>query len=129
MKNIKDLIARAAELVTLAKRALANTVTGDWGSHVPSAEFATVRASALSFIEMVYGREHSHYREFDAQVADVSHYYMEHAVGILTAIQTELAEGWLTTTRGLVSAEIFSDFLEMAAYLLTERYKDAAAVI
>ncbi len=54
---------------------------------------------------------------------------MEYAVGILTAIRSELAGGWLTTTRGLISAEIFADFLEMAEYLLTERYKDAAAVI
>jgi len=129
MKKLEDLIIRAGELVALAKEALAHKSTGEWGSHVRSADFTNVRSSALSFIEMVYGREHSHYREFDAKVADVGDYHMEYAVGILTAIQTELATGWLTTTGSLVSAEIFSDFLEMAGYLLTEGYKDAAAVM
>jgi len=40
-----------------------------------------------------------------------------------------MAGGWFQTTRGIVSAEIFSDFLEMADHLLSEKYKDPAAVI
>ena len=31
--------------------------------------------------------------------------------------------------KGIVSAEIFSDFLEMARRLLSEKYKDAAAIM
>jgi hypothetical protein len=54
---------------------------------------------------------------------------MRHAVGILTAIRDELAGGWIQTTRGLVSADVFADFLEMAEHLLSENYKDAAAVM
>lgn len=34
-----------------------------------------------------------------------------------------------TAIKGIVSSEVFSDFLEMASYLLTEGYKDAAAVM
>jgi hypothetical protein len=37
--------------------------------------------------------------------------------------------GWIQTTKGLISAEIFSDFMEMANYLMSENYKDPAAVI
>ena len=33
------------------------------------------------------------------------------------------------TTKGLVSAEVFSDFLSMAEHLLSEHYKDPAAVL
>jgi hypothetical protein len=35
----------------------------------------------------------------------------------------------MVTTRGLISSEVFADFLEMAEHLLEENYKDAAAVM
>lgn len=56
-------------------------------------------------------------------------YDVEKAIGILQAAREELESGWFQTTKGLVSAEIFSDFIEMASYLLDEGYKDPAAVI
>ena len=40
-----------------------------------------------------------------------------------------MAGGWLNTAKGLVSAEIFADLLEMAEHLLEEGYKDPAAVV
>jgi len=47
----------------------------------------------------------------------------------LKSIKTEVDGGWLVTLKGIVSAEIFSDFLEMAQHLLDQNYKDAAAVM
>jgi hypothetical protein len=49
--------------------------------------------------------------------------------GIISAVQHDLGHGLLTDLRGLVQADIFADFIEMAEYLLSEGYKDAAAVI
>lgn len=37
--------------------------------------------------------------------------------------------GWIHTVKGIVAAEIFSDFLEMASHLLDQGYKDPAAVM
>ena len=47
----------------------------------------------------------------------------------MIAIKEEIAEGWLTTFKGLVSSEIFSNFIEMAEHLLEQGYKDPAAVV
>jgi hypothetical protein len=47
----------------------------------------------------------------------------------LKAVKNEIDGGWAFTVKGLISAEIFSNFLEMAEYLLTEGYKDPAAVM
>ena len=60
-----------------------------------------------------------------------SNQYMNVAnvVGILKGVQHEIENGLLTNFRSLIQAEIFSDFLEMAEYLLGEGYKDAAAVL
>jgi hypothetical protein len=51
------------------------------------------------------------------------------SLGVLNAVRNEIKNGWLETTRGLVSAEVFADFLEMAEHLLEEKYKDPAAVL
>jgi hypothetical protein len=53
----------------------------------------------------------------------------ERGKGILLAVHEEMLGGWFRNTRGLISSEIFSDFIEMAQYLLSEGYKDPAAVI
>ena len=53
----------------------------------------------------------------------------QQARGILIAAKEELIGGWFHTTRSLVAAELFSDFLQMAEHLLAEGYKDPAAVM
>lgn len=49
--------------------------------------------------------------------------------GTLKAIREALDNNFLMRYEELIHADIFSDFLEMASYLLSEGYKDAAAVI
>lgn len=49
--------------------------------------------------------------------------------GILKALRTAYTSGYLQTVQELVHADVFADFLEMADYLVSEGYKDAAAVI
>jgi len=127
--TLDDLIERADELIALAKRALESREDIGFGPSVRSDLYGELRAAALPFIESSFGRQHSYYREFDTQVKDVSDYYIKQGLGILTAIRGEMAGGWVRTTRGLVSAEVFADFLEMAEHLLATNYKDSAAVM
>lgn len=49
--------------------------------------------------------------------------------GALKALRSDLMEGRLQTVTELIHADMFTDFLEMADYLQSENYKDAAAVI
>lgn len=50
-------------------------------------------------------------------------------VGILNALRSDYISGYLKSVEELLHAEVFGDFLDMAAYLLDEGYKDAAAVL
>lgn len=52
-----------------------------------------------------------------------------YVVGNLRALRTAYQAGYLATVAELVHAEIFADFLEMAEYLVSEGYKDPAAVL
>jgi hypothetical protein len=49
--------------------------------------------------------------------------------GVLKALRSAYDNGYLTTINELIHADIFTDFIEMADYLLSEGYKDPAAVI
>jgi hypothetical protein len=48
---------------------------------------------------------------------------------VLVAARDEVKGGWAVSTRGIVSAEVFADYMTMAEHLLNEKYHDAAAVI
>lgn len=49
--------------------------------------------------------------------------------GIVSALKVDVNSGFLNSIEDLIHGELFSDFLEMAEHLLSEKYKDAAAVI
>lgn len=50
-------------------------------------------------------------------------------LGILRAMREDYAAGYLSSIAELIHADVFADFLEMADHLLTQGYKDPAAVM
>lgn len=125
--RLEDLIQRVDLLIRKANEII-QTVKGD-SNYVDSELFYAFRSSSLSFLAMTFGKDHTHYDEFNSKIIQETLYDAQLGRGILSAAREELAGGWLSTTKGLVSAEIFSDFLEMAQHLLDEEYKDPAAVM
>lgn len=131
--RIADLVRRVDELIALGKQVQATQYReGDEYVdyyYVRDGSMTGFRSACLSFIERVFGRDHSHYSQF---IAKTSHHFYddsERAIAILEAIRSEVQGGWLFEIKNLVAAELFSDFLEQAEHLLTQGYKDAAAVM
>lgn len=122
-KRIGQLVEESSQVV---KTQHANQYVADT---VDEGRFMGLRASVLSFITMVYGKDHSHYSEFYR--ATESNWASSAKIGhaILLSMQNEIEGGWIFSVKSLVSAEIFSDFLEMAEHLLSQGYKDPAAVM
>src|SRR5258708_4973338 len=58
-----------------------------------------------------------------------SAHILAHVAGILSALRIAYESGYLTTVTDLIHADVFSDFVDMADHLLSDGYKDAAAVI
>ena len=50
-------------------------------------------------------------------------------LGILRAMRADYAAGYLSSVAELIHADVFADFLEMADHLLSQGYKDPAAVV
>lgn len=128
--KINDLKTRVDELINIATEVIASKeFSPGVGTSVPEEGFNTFRSASLSFLRNTFGETHPFYSEFDKRVAQMSPYDVEEGRGILKAAKQEIDGGWIFTVRGLVSAEIFSDFVEMAEHLLKEGYKDPAAVV
>lgn len=127
MKKFEDLKNRINELIAL--------------SNIPESklridskeidEFTEFRNSSLSFIEKLYGKEHTYYKGF-VECFRIRFQHPDDIVkarGVLKAIKGEIDGGWLFEIKSLVTAEVFADFLTMAEYLLGEGYKDASAIM
>jgi hypothetical protein len=54
---------------------------------------------------------------------------LETLIGIVQALKFDYSADNLQSIRELIHADVFSDFLEMADYLLEQGYKDPSAVI
>lgn len=127
--NLKNRIAYLLDLVEVVLSTEIYSNTQSKYREVDEVKFVELRSSALSFILSLYGGKHPYFISFHSRVTANKVYNVDYAKGYLTAIKAEIENGWLNNIKGLVSAEIFTDFLEMAEHLLEEKYKDPAAVI
>ena len=127
IQRIDQLIQKADEVIQAKEIRLGPS--DPMQTYVNEGLFHAFRSASLSFLAMTFGKEHIHYVEFNSEADQSKLPCAEIGRGILYVAREELAGGWLTTTKGLISAEIFSDFLEMAQHLLDEGYKDPAAVM
>lgn len=128
--KIEDIRIRINELISLAGQVLATRRESQYlGPYVSAESFNEFRSASLSFLRNTFGDSHPFYNEFDKKIQQPRPSTTEEGRGILKAAKQEIDGGWIFTTKGLISAEIFSDFLEMAEYLLAENYKDPAAVM
>lgn len=127
--RIEDFEARATDLIKQGDSLIASAKASEGSSYVDADTLAGFRAASLSFLSNVFSSDHVYYTEFDLKVKDSYTFRVRQGVAILEAARAEVAGGWSRQVRGLLAAEYFSDFLEMSEHLLSEGYKDAAAVI
>jgi len=80
-----------------------------------------------NFISLVCGENSPYYKNFVDGVKSSYPSDVDHGMGILKALKEDLELGYLTRVRDLISAEVFTDFIEMARHLLDNNYKDPAA--
>lgn len=87
------------------------------------------RTSALSYLNNLLGEEHDYYVQFKAKTQSGTFFLTSTGVEILKALSLDLDEEWLFELKALVAAEMFTDFLDMSEHLISEGYRDAAAVM
>jgi|SRR5450759_4781274 hypothetical protein len=123
------ILARVTALIGTADRLISQAQRGDYGAWVPKEGFAGWRAQSLAGISAIVGEDNIYYKEFEAGVENTNLDRVETGKGILNALHADIANGHLSSYRDLVTADAFAGFLEVAAYLLENKYKDASASI
>ncbi|MBU1000089.1 hypothetical protein KKE78_01665 [Patescibacteria group bacterium] len=128
----EKLIERASQLLTKAQ-SVASTRFNDSSENVIAPDevnsplFHEWRNNSQNFILMVCGENSPYYKNFVEGVKSSRPSDVDHGTGILKALKEDLELGYLTRVRDLVSAEIFTDFIEMAQHLIDNNYKDSTA--
>jgi hypothetical protein len=130
MNTQNALLKRIDNLIQSGNTAIENQYTDDGiAGHIHEEEYIGFKAAGLSFILKLYDSKHPFYRLFEGAVRYSYSSNIQRGLSILAEVKYEIENGWLFKLKDLVTAEIFTDFLEMSEHLLTEGYKDAAAVM
>jgi hypothetical protein len=85
-------------------------------------------------VERTTGKE-SVYSQQIEEILEIERKYthdfnkLQMILGVVQSLKTDVESGYLESISELLHSEVFADFLEMGDYLLSEGYKDAAAVI
>lgn len=89
--------------------------------------FAEWRTQVENFLTNLLGSDHVYVRNFQEKVQDGYPGHVQIGQGILRAVREDVLGGYLVNVKTLISAEVFTDFLQMAEHLLECGYKDPAA--
>ena len=101
------------------------------GSHPSGLEYNKWYSSAKNLIGKACSERGIHYK----QIEDIytrskgNSYYMPGCLGVLESTYEDFKSGLLEDTKAMITAEVFTDFIEQAEYLLNEGYKLPAAVL
>lgn len=95
------------------------------------AQLHAFRAQFDVFLEDYFdGHTYARYiRETMDQYEDYKSLFLPNVLPLLGALMSDIQAGYLTTYRERIHADVSGDFLTMAEYLLSEAYKDPAAVL
>ena len=124
LERLSQLIDLGQKLYTTLKHPGPNVITQPW---VDRTLFAQWRTSSLNFLKTVFGENSSHYTEFLKKCTGNGQSYVDEGNGILKSAEDDIKSGFLKRIESMVSAEIFTDFMEMAEYLHAEGYHIPAA--
>jgi hypothetical protein len=133
----EDLLARIDTVIAKGQATLDSASSKPVASFDPehrwvgSAQASIFRTAGLSLLQSIYGDDHQLYDDFETGTDNNKNTLGSYRkpVALLVAVREEVDRGWLDDTRALIAADIFANILEMAEYLLSEGYKDAAAVL
>jgi hypothetical protein len=125
LHRAEDLIARG-ERLQRTKYTTTDKFSRSF-TWVDNSEFNTWMASSLAFLRRVFGDAHTHTKLFEERCSQNVPNHAIQGTAILRAAHEEIQQGYLSSLEQLVSADVFSDFLDMADHLLANGYKDPAA--
>ncbi len=126
----QKIVVRLSALIAMGEKVLstrhsppAHIMSDDY---VDDAMFRQWRTSSLAFLRMMPS-DFVYYSEFEPNCRVAYYGHAQEGVAILKAAKEDIEGGHLQKVETLVSAEMFTDFLDMAEHLLENGYHHPAA--
>ena len=123
---VDRILERLDSLIDMGATVLRAPVR-EMGYYVDTGLFQQWRTSSLAFLRATLGTDSVHYQEFEERCKHYQRSQTTLGLGTLRAAKEDIEGGYLQRVEVLVSASVFSDFLEMAEHLLDNGYKDPTA--
>jgi len=120
-----DAQTRLYALLSAGAELLNTAASG--GQRVEFGRYHGWRSQAISAPASLVGTTAQYTVDFDRVTKEHLKGNIQAGIAILSALREDISNGYLRTTANIISAEVFSDFLEMGQHLLDEGYKDPAA--
>ncbi|KKN54192.1 hypothetical protein LCGC14_0594850 [marine sediment metagenome] len=101
-------------------------------SDLPINKILSLRTRITTSIIRITGRNSEYYKKIKEinDGTDIDDYdKLIYFMGPLDALYQDIENDYIKTLSELIHGDVFSDYLDMAEYLLNEGYEDAAAVI
>lgn len=135
MNSKEEILARLDALIEKAKNILRTQEAApdilpgyNTGRMILDFEaFSEWQTQSSTYLSNLLGPDSVYVQKFNTQVDGAYPGHVSKGKGILRGVREDIEGGYLRKIEALVSADIFSDFLDMAEYLLEEGYKDPAA--
>jgi hypothetical protein len=124
LERLDRLIDKADKVRKTYRR---NPVGFEEYTNLDHSQFMEWRAQAHSFLVGLLGAQHAYVENFTSRTVHPYIDDLDRGAGILRAVREDVKDGYLIEVRTLISAEVFTDFLEMAEHLHENGYIHAAA--
>lgn len=129
MKN-EQIIERLETLIKhgeqLTENQYSDYMNGELVLFVHKGPFLQWWTSSVTLLK-IFSEQTIYLTEFEQHCSNHRHDCVSMGIGILKAAKEDLEKGLFQNIEKLVSVEVFSDFLDIADYLLENGYKDPTA--
>lgn len=125
---IKQLDEIIADFLRIKSKAKYNDLSGNTSIE----EITALLSKSKAAIARIVGNNSEYYKDIEATLKRTNIHAgnkLRYVMGTISALKSDLENDYLKSYSDIIQSEVFSDYLEMAEYLLNEGYKDAAAVL
>ncbi|MEU5724677.1 hypothetical protein ABZ783_23010 [Micromonospora sp. NPDC047738] len=134
MKSLRDQATDQFQVLERIYKDLERRSTYDdfSGGDITVREYVDFNSACLAFIHRVAGEGSVYAQQAEGVLKryPIAHsHVVPHFYGIAGALKRDIDMGFTQDFAEIVHADVFADFMEMADHLLTEGYKDPAAVL
>jgi len=129
----KDFFIRQLdEILTDYSRIKSKAQQSDLSGNTTTEEITSALTKSKAAVARIVGNKSEYYKDIEATLKRTGTWEgpkLKAVIGTITALKSDLQNDYLKSFGEIIQSEVFSDYLEMAEHLLSEGYKDPAAVL